>query len=129
MTITTTYERVSGKSAPVSIWVITQLKEPVGVYIPVSLSHLNFVLLGKERPPSLRTLRSGMLSLSRNPNAAYKIGTQSSTLLWMNAPYALRIDSVRDPEAEYPDAGSSAEVYTNPNPLRYVELETLGPLK
>ena len=40
----------------------------------------------------------------------------------------LRIDSPRVPETDYPDSGSSAEVYTNPNPLQYVELEMLGPL-
>ena len=31
--------------------------------------------------------------------------------------------------AEYPDEGSSAEVYTNSDPLKYVELEMLGPLQ
>ena len=30
--------------------------------------------------------------------------------------------------AEYPDGGSSAEIYTNPDPLPYVELEMLSPL-
>jgi hypothetical protein len=29
---------------------------------------------------------------------------------------------------EYPDGGCVTEVYTNPDPLKYVELETLGPL-
>ena len=29
---------------------------------------------------------------------------------------------------EYPDQGSSAEIYTNPDPTPYVELEMLGPL-
>jgi hypothetical protein len=29
---------------------------------------------------------------------------------------------------EYPDDGCSAEIYTNPDPLPYVELEMLGPL-
>jgi hypothetical protein len=40
----------------------------------------------------------------------------------------VRIDSPRIAAGGYPDQGSSAEVYTNPNPLRYVELEMLGPL-
>jgi len=30
--------------------------------------------------------------------------------------------------AEYPDRGASADVYTNADPKKYVELETLGPL-
>jgi hypothetical protein len=29
---------------------------------------------------------------------------------------------------EYPDGGCLTEVYTSPDPLQYVELETLGPL-
>ena len=38
------------------------------------------------------------------------------------------VGSSRVPDAEYPDRGASAEVYTNPDPKKYVELETLGPL-
>ena len=32
------------------------------------------------------------------------------------------------PKNGYPDAGCSAEVYTNPNTAPYIELELLGPL-
>jgi hypothetical protein len=39
----------------------------------------------------------------------------------------LRIDAQAGP-GEYPDGGCVTEVYTNPNPLEYVELETLGPM-
>jgi len=130
MTITTTYERVSGQPAPMGIWVITQLKDPLGVYVPLPLSQApnsDFILLGKERPPSLKA-EHGLLSLNRSPDLPSKIGTASGTLLWISEKYALRIDSPRANNAEYPDKGSSAEVYTNPNPLRYVELEMLGPL-
>ncbi len=38
------------------------------------------------------------------------------------------IAAPRVPGAEYPDRGASAEVYTNADPKKYVELETLGPL-
>ena len=41
----------------------------------------------------------------------------------------MRIDAVRVPGRDYPDQGSSVEVYTNPDPLAYVELEMLGPLE
>ena len=40
----------------------------------------------------------------------------------------MRIDSPRETKGEFPDQGSSAEIYTNPDPLPYVELELLGPL-
>jgi hypothetical protein len=29
---------------------------------------------------------------------------------------------------EYPDSGCSAEIYTNPNPTLYIEMELLAPL-
>jgi len=53
----------------------------------------------------------------------YKVGFEGSSLLWIGDKHALRIDSLRAQGAEYPDKGSSAEVYTNPDPLKYVELD------
>src|SRR6266481_9233074 len=99
MTITTTYERISGEPVSIAIWVITQLKEPIGVFVPSS----DFVLLGKERPPSLK-VENGILSLTRSPDAPHKIGTPAGTLLWVNEKFALRIDSPRVVRAdvEYP---------------------------
>jgi hypothetical protein len=73
--------------------------------------------------------RKNVVALIRNPKASHKIGTEASTLLWIGDNSALRIDSPRLPLAQYPDRGSSAEIYTNPDPLKYVELEMLGPLR
>jgi hypothetical protein len=131
MTITTTYKRLSGDPASIGIWVITQLKEPTAVFAPLPKQAdriKDFVVLGKGTPPSLKS-EGGLVSLTRNPAAAYKLGFESSTLLWFGEKVALRIDSPRTPASDYPDQGSSAEIYTNPDPLRYVELETLGPLR
>jgi hypothetical protein len=128
--ITTTYERVRGEPTKLSVWVITQLQEPLGLYAPLpvpSRFEKGFVTLGKDLPPDLKVER-GLISLTRNPRAAHKIGTDAGTLLWVGEKAALRIDSLRVTDAEYPDHGSSAEIYTNPDPLKYIELETLGPL-
>ena len=38
------------------------------------------------------------------------------------------IESPRDENGDYPDHGSSVEIYTNPDVLPDVELEMLGPL-
>ena len=154
LSITTRYERVSGNPAKIGIWVITQLKDPAGIYVllPTKPKFPNgYALLGKEKPPSLKlnewasgaiayspgtkidpadgiVTMSKVASLSRNPKDLHKIGTDASTLLWVGEKSALRIDSARTLGADYPDQGSSAEVYTNPDPLKYVELEMLGPL-
>ena len=49
-------------------------------------------------------------------------------MVWVGASCVLRIDAEAGP-GEYPDGGCVTEVYTNPDPLPYVELEALGPLQ
>jgi hypothetical protein len=131
LTITTTYERVSGEEAKIGVWVITQLKEPLGLFAPLpkrSVFTNGYTLLGKGSPPSVKTTNA-LLSLHRDAKDAYKIGLDADSLLWVGANHVLRIDSPRQRGAEYPDKGSSAEIYTNPDPLQYIELEMLGPLR
>jgi hypothetical protein len=131
MRVTTTYEKVSGKPFRVGVWTITQLKDPLGVYVPLSPETIlpkRYALLSQTSPPDMK-IASGLISLTRDPTASYKIGADSGTLLWVGAKHALRVDAPRQRKAEYPDQGSSVEVYTNPDPLQYIELETLGPLQ
>jgi hypothetical protein len=131
MTVTTSYERVADKPIKAGIWVITQLRNPERLYIPragKSQFSEGYVLLSKAPPPSVR-VQPRWLSLERDTASAYKIGADAGTLLWVGKTAALRIDSPRVAGAEYPDKGSSAEIYTNPNPLEYIELEMLGPLQ
>jgi hypothetical protein len=133
MTITTRYERDRAADEPieVAIWVVTQLQQPERLYIPrpaKSPFSEGYVLLSKTAPPSLR-VQPRWLSLERDGTTAYKIGADAGTLLWIGKDAAMRIDSARVPGAEYPDKGSSVEIYTNPDPLKYIELETLGPLQ
>jgi hypothetical protein len=130
MTITTTYTREKGEPALIGIWVITQLKEPAGLFAPVPKKTIfpeNFTLLGEHPPPSLK-ITNGLVALGRNPKTAHKIGLDADSLLWVGEKHLLRIDSPRVRKGSYPDQGSSTEIYTNPDPLPYIELETLGPL-
>jgi len=131
MTITTTFEKVSGPPLKVGVWTISQLKSPLAVYVPVpefTRFHDGYTLLSGQVPPDLR--REGeWIVLTRNRKEPHKIGTDANTLIWMDQRQVLRIDSPRViTGADYPDQQSSAEVYTNPDPLAYVELEMLGPL-
>jgi len=131
MTITTTFERVEGAPAALGVWVITQLKEPLGVFAPLTKQSVftnGFMLLQQQPPPDLK-VEDGVLSLTRNPKSPHKIGLDGDTLVWIGEKHALRIDSPRVKKGIYPDGGSSTEIYTSPDPLPYVELETLGPLK
>jgi hypothetical protein len=64
----------------------------------------------------------------RNPKAPHKIGLDGGSMLWVGNRHILRIDSPRVPKGDYPDKGSSTEIYTSADPLPYIELETLGPV-
>src|SRR5438105_5528874 len=127
MTITTTYEKVSGDPVKVGVWVITQMAEPQRAFIvlPAKSQYPDgYTKLMDVLPHDLK-VEDGLLSLTRDRKDATKIGTDGGTLLWMNEQYVLRINSPRVADAEYPDQGSSAEIYTNQDPLAYIELETL----
>ncbi len=130
MTITTTFRRVKGDPATIGIWVITQLKEPAGLFATVPKKSIfpdSFTTLIQTPPPSLK-IENGLVSLTRNPKAPHKIGLDGDSLLWVGEKHALRIDSPRVRGGDYPDKGSSTEIYTAADPLPYIELETLGPL-
>lgn len=128
--ITTTYKRTRGEPAIIGIWVITQLKEPAGLFAPVpkkSIFKDGYTPLISTLPPSLK-VEDGLVSLGRNPQAPHKIGLDGDSLLWVGEKHVLRIDSPRVKKGDYPDKGSSTEIYTAADPLPYIELETLGPL-
>jgi hypothetical protein len=131
MTITTQYEKIEGKPVKVSIWVITQMKDPVGIFLPIPKGSIFPAGYSKQStgiPQDLK-VKDGLLYLTRGTQSNEKIGTDSDTLIWLGKKHILQIKSLRQPKTEYPDNGSSAEVYTNADPLPYIELETLGPLK
>lgn len=131
MTIVTTYEKVSGDPVRSGVWIITQLEHPVAAFA---------LLPGTSRFPDGYNRQSGdllpeglavdgrLLSLTRDSDRATKIGMDAERLLWVGTDQMLLIESPRVPAAPYPDQESSAEIYTNPNPKTYVELEMLGPL-
>ncbi len=131
MKITTRYEKVTGNPTQVSVWIITQLNDPEGVYIPVpdpTLYPNGYHAQSDELPRDLK-FKDGLISLTRPNNKSTKIGTDAGSLLWVGEKFMLRIDSPRDTRRRYPDNSSSAEVYTNGDPNAYVELEMLGPLQ
>jgi hypothetical protein len=130
MTITTTFEKVTGRPLMASVWVVTQLKDPVLVSASVarpSIFREGYRLQSDQSPPSIQRV-NGILTLTRDPETAHKIGMDVPTLVWVGADTVLKIDSPRLPHQEYPHEGVSAEIYTNPDPQAYVELGMLGPL-
>ena len=129
MTITTGYHKLIGEPIMVAVWVVTQLPDPRGVFALLpSASHLAgaFQQLAGPAPKELK-IDGRLLSLARDPRDFSKIATGGSSLVWMDSDYVLRIDASHA-AGDYPNDDSRTEVYTNPDPLPYVELETVGPL-
>lgn len=130
--VQTTFERLAGEPAKIGVWTVTQFKDPQAIYLPAPPSGLfttnGYTLINPDRPPGLKNDR-GLLWFARNPQSAHKIGSDADAVLWMGEKVACRVDSPRVRKSSYPDNGSSLEVYLNPDPLKYIELETLGPLK
>ena len=132
--ITTTYERVSGKPSKIGIWVITQFKEPVNVTVPFAKNSAfpdgYSILVGKPWTQLQQTMKPGFnhLEITRDPKAPHKMACAANALTWVGRKETCGVLSPRMRFGKYPDGGASAEVYTNANPKKYVELEMLGPL-
>jgi hypothetical protein len=131
MHIATTYEKISGAPVTVSVWVISQLRDPVAVFMPVPEKSLFPAGATKEWPVPTAFLRraAAWMRFTRNPAKSQKTGNDGTVLVWAGTRQLLRITIPRVAGADYPDAGCSVEVYGNEDPFPYVELETLGPLK
>ena len=131
MRIRTRYEKVQGDPVKVGVWVITQLKDPreVRLYKSAGSSMKDgYVQVSGPAPFGLQVHDWG-ISLRRDPRDKLKVGSDGDRLEWFGNSWRLRIDAEpRVGKAEYPEKGSSVQVYTNDDPDKYVELETQGPL-
>ena len=71
---------------------------------------------------------NGWITCRRSASLNTKIGSDASQLIWVGLQEICEVTAPRE-EGEFPDQSSSAEIYTSADPLDYVELELLGPLK
>ncbi len=129
MRIATEFRKLSGAPVTVGIWTITQMSEPERVCIQLpedSKFASGFIRMLEAEPADLK-VDGRLLSLSRHARQQVKVGSDGSSMAWLGQNCVVRIDTDIRP-GEYPDGGCVTEVYTNPDPLQYVELETLGPL-
>jgi hypothetical protein len=129
MRIRTEYRKICGDAVKVGVWSITQMRDPerVFIFLPDQSAFADgFVHLMPSEPKELR-IDGRLLSLERHPSECAKIGSDAASLAWVGRNCVVRIDAETGP-GEYPDGGCVTEVYTNSDPLPYVELEAMGPL-
>ena len=123
------YRKQRGQAVRVGIWSITQLRDPelVGFLLPSQSRFAGgYIRLMTAEPKELK-IAGRVLTLRRHPRQCAKIGSDGGSLAWVGGDCALRIDA-ESGQGEFPDVGCVTEIYTNPDPMAYVELETLGPL-
>lgn len=122
LAIRTAYHKVSGRAVKAGVWIITQLRDPQRVFalLPEVLKHTpGFYQMQGPAPCEFRH-GGRLISLKRDRASNLKIGAEGNSLLWIGDEYVLRIDHDR--------AQGATSIYTNMDPLQYVELETEGPL-
>jgi hypothetical protein len=129
MRIRTEYRKLRGEAVKVGVWSITQMREPerVCMLLPEQSEFAGgFIRLLEAEPEKLR-VEGRLLSLARRPSQNTKIGAQAASLAWVGRSCVVRIDAEAG-QGVYPDGGCVTEIYTNADPLAYVELEAMGPL-
>jgi hypothetical protein len=129
MRIRSEFIKLSGSPVKVGVWTITQMCEPecVSILLPAqSKFPTGYVRLMGAQPADLK-VEAGVLSLVRHRHELVKIGTDGVSMAWVGQTCVVRIDA-EPGSGEFPDGGCVTQVYTNPDPLHYVELETIGPL-
>jgi hypothetical protein len=127
MEIASWFRKVADPPLAVGSWVITQLRDPQRVFalLPES-SNADSAYRQLTGPAPLDVHSDGrLLSFVRHPAHNLKIAMNSNSLAWMDDEYVLRIDASADPSS---NNACTTSVYTNMDPLQYVELESEGPV-
>ncbi len=132
-TVETEFRKLRGAPVAVSIWVVTQLRDPMLVGAGLGktpLGNSGYVKLMSEEAGEL-VVGAGRLQLTRRRDKAAKVGTAGRVLAWVGERETLRIvgEGTAATREVYPDGGARSEIYTSADPLAYVELETLSPLR
>lgn len=122
LSIRTSFCKVSGESIKVGVWVITQLRDPqlVSALLPEQPKRKPGYYQMQGSSPFDFAHDGRLVFLRRDPANNSKVGAEGNSLLWVGEKYTLRID--------HDSAAGATSIYTNMDPLQYVELETEGPV-
>ncbi len=124
------YRKVSGAPVKVAVWTIAQMSDPqlACMLLPEhSYQAAGYIPLSEAQPAGLK-IDGRLLTLKRDRTHNVKIGSQGSRMAWVGAKCVALIEAEAGP-GDYPDGGCVTQIYTNADPLPYVEMECLGPLE
>lgn len=128
-------ENAGGRDVEWSVWEVAQIVVPRCAELPLWKQGRNprGCCIFKGYPPAPGTLQMlpNTVRFRWNPKRSGKIGADSPAG-WVRALFAdsrLTLRAAFLPEENYPDDGCGQEIWSNAAPLRYMELELLGPIR
>jgi hypothetical protein len=117
------------------VWEVAQVNDPTEARLPRNSAGRfpnGYTVLSEPAPaPDRIQVQARQIRLLRNPAQNAKIGGDSPEG-WAEASVVgatFRVSAPFQAGRDYPDSGCGYEIYTSPDPTRYVELELLGPLE
>ncbi len=118
-----------------AIWEVAQVDDPKQVRVPRSRSarfHDGYhVFADFHLQPGMLVLTTREIGLRRDSTHNAKIGTDAPEG-WIKgdvAGHEFTLSAQLRPGLLYPDEGCSEQLYVNEDPLKYAEMEILGPLR
>ncbi len=133
VTITDTMRNVDRKPRKWGVWEITQLDNPTVALMPRSRTGkmpAGYHVIGKPEKGTVRVV-GDRIEFRRSAKVGGKIGADTPAG-WLAAdvgPYRFTCTTKVEPGAPYADGGCPLEIWANPDPLKYMELELLGPVR
>ncbi len=118
-----------------AIWEVAQVDDPERVIMPASVrggfdSGFRVFPDMPSGPGTNVSVHDGKIHARRDPRASYKIGSASErSSIWCEKNgWVFGLHGPNRTVDTYPDGGCNVEIYSNPDPLPYMEMEVLGPM-
>lgn len=117
-----------------SIWQVTQVDEPDVVEMPRSsgmYSQGYRVFPGLPQPGEYVRVEDGRVICRRSRRSAYKVGADAprTVVSCGRSGWVFIMEGPKRTEGIYPDGGCNVEIFSNPDPSPYMEMEVLGPME
>lgn len=135
VTLRNTMENISDQDVEWSVWEVAQVDDPDVTLLPLHTQGRfprgYYVFPGGAPPPGMLKVIDGVIHYRRHRKKSSKIGSDSPKG-WAAARkggWRFTVSAAYVPGETYPDNGCAQEIYTNPDPLNYIELELLSPIR
>lgn len=134
VSIINTMTNTSDREVHWSVWEVAQVDAPDVAILPLfkggKFAKGYYIFRDADPKPERLKVTGEAVHLERDPKQSSKIGGDSPEGWLATEKAGVRFEMAAKVETgrEYPDDGCALEIYTNPDPNKYVELELLSPI-